>query len=525
MSIRGEVSRRTLIVSGSAAAVGVMLACGGYAAVVGSEVEGRSGPRDVPDGAGLGDVAWNALPVGVRQLMYQASELHRAVRGGELMSWPNLAPEPVVLIERDSGTGPLLRAYVVFSRVVPASEHADVVEGPPEWGLGPVSVIIDEADLAELRTGLGYDQQEFGNVTFRDAQWWSVMVRSAGALPEPPQPFAYGFDGGTWYASAVWFHEYVHGLQPREWPLPAGWDLWSARWAYPAGDVAFAGLQHLENAVVATAFTSPAAARAGLETFLAVREQRRAMFPDQVTSYECMETVEGVASYAEGAFLAFAGREAVSPDSGKVYSFPQRVPTDLTKPDWYFWFFWGEFEYSTGCALAQALTVLVGSAWKEDYCAHAGADISPTLVEYVRQYVPTPTGEHAEALVAAAAEQHDLVAMEAAVREADFVTQWRNSGYQEPTTITQDETDPLFGVAVTNAKGEPFPFARLLLEPDPSTTIGGTATVLIADANGVVSAGGVFEVKPGLGAGRHVVGSVRALDFRNPGIDLVHTNH
>lgn len=378
------VSRRGVIVGCAGLAAGLLLAGCGFGDSDGAATPIPSGVRDVPDGAGLGDARWNALPASVRQHMFQASEVYRAARTGMIMPYPNLAPKPLLLLERRSADTEILSAFAIFGRT---SEPGNAIAGPPQWALGEIQVLRDTATLAELDKGIPFKGQPMGFVEFQGQMCWYVVMRSPGTT--------YGMDGATWYASAVWFHEHFHLLQPYGSNLPEGWDPSRDRYLYPAADVRFGGLQLLENTVLAHRFTSASSARDALETFLAVRDKRRALFPGLVASYEHLETMEGVASYAEGTFLELIGREAVSPDDGKVYSFPQKVPED---PGTWVPFFSGEFEYSTGCAIAQALTVLVGSAWKDSYCSYSNEEVAPSLVAYTRQYVATPIGEQAEML-------------------------------------------------------------------------------------------------------------------------------
>lgn len=497
------VSRRTVLLGGLAAVAGCVVGSGAtdpftFAAVA------TTGARDVPDGAGLGEPMWNALPRPVRQHIYQASEVYRVVEIGGVLPYPALAPRPLILVERTAAGEELASAVVLFTE----SATGQITAGPPAWNLGEVEIIRDRATLTELREGLLDDHQQFGGIEFRGEWCWFVVMRSPGS--------SHGLDGSTWFASALWFHEHLHWLQPVGFSLPDGWVPSQDRYTYPAADVSFGGFQLLENAVVARRLDTPAAAAEALEVFLAVRDSRRALWPELVNSYEHVETVEGVASYAEGAFLAIAGREAVDPDTGKVYSFPQELPSD---PLTWLPFFFGEFEYSTGCAIAQALTALVGARWKDDYVTYSQDDSAPTLVDYVRQYVATPTGEHAARLCEQAARRHNLEGMLSRIRDADFVAQWRALELPEPTRVLQVEK---FRLAVVDQYDRPTRFTRLRVVPDPATTVGGVPAVLVTSHDGAVDVGPVIVVRPDLPVGRHVVATVSAIDFRNPGVDVVH---
>ncbi len=472
------------------------------------------GVRDVPDGARMGDAAWNALPTSVRQHMFQVSEIYRAVGTGTIMPYRNLAPRPLLLLERKAADTEIMSAFMISSRT---SKPSEIIVGPPQWALGEIQVLRDATSLAELDEGILYKQQEFGFVKFRGQTFWYVVMRSPDAVGFP-RP--YGFDGSTWYASATWFHEHFHGLQPHGYTLPEGWNPSRDRYVYPAADVHFGGLQWLENVVLVHRFTSANSARDALETFLAIRDKRRTLFPDMVATYEQTETLEGVASYAEGRFLEIIGREAISPDTGKVYSFPQKIPED---PATWLPFFFGEFEYSTGCAIAQALTVLVGSAWKDSYCSYANEETAPTLVGYTRQYVTTPVGEHAERLYQAAAHTYGLPRLETRIREANFVAQWRALDFTEPAVVKQDHSAPGFIMHVTNKDGTPARFPRLRLTPNPTTTIDSDVTTLFANQDGRASADKAITLRPDLPPGEHVVAIVETLDFPNPPSNLIYT--
>lgn len=450
--------------------------------------------------------------------MFQASELYRAVGTGTIMPYPNLAPKPLLFLERASVDTGILSAFVLFG---PALAPSEVITGPPEWALGKIQVLRDPAILAELDEGIPYKPQQFGFVELQGKTFWFVAMRSPGSTDGADGATRpYGLDGTTWYASAVWFHEHFHNIQPLRSDLAEGWDPSRDRSLYPAADVRFGGLQLLENAVLAHRFTNAGSARDALETFLVVRDKRRLLFPDLVASYEHLETVEGTASYVEGTFLEIIGREAVSPDTGKVYSFPQKVPED---PATWLPFFFGEFEYSTGCAIAQALTVLVGSAWKDSYCSYGQDEVAPSLAAYTRQYIATPVGEHAEKLFQAAADAYDLPRMESRVREADFITQWQAMGFPEPAFVSQDHTVPGFIVRVTNKDDTPARFPRLRLTPNPATTINHEVATLFADQDGRASADNAITLRPDLAPGEHIVATIETLDFPGTPSDLILT--
>jgi hypothetical protein len=362
-----------------------------------------SEPDPVDDGASWTYPQWLAIPQRVRQMLFQASEVFRAVRDGVTLPIEKMAPLPLVVALRPAPDQPVTTAFVVGhpNRI----DGAAYVIAPPAWALGVIQVITDGPALDEITTTWSFPTP-YGAPNVDGIKCWGTIVRDGSS---------FGLEGDNWAGSAVWFHEYAHSVTPRGPSLPEGWSDWDMTLRFPADNTPLIALSYLEQLVL----NSPGDAFEALRTFLVIRERKRSLSPEYVTCTESRETREGIATYVEARFLAYTGHTATSPKTGKPWVYPPEIPEDTS---WWKNYFAGEIAYA-GSAILFALDRYHGAAWKPYYCAHGNGIPGLSFPELVRHYIEQPQGDEAQRLFEHAASQHDLRDLERRISEADLPNQ------------------------------------------------------------------------------------------------------
>ncbi|SOC89822.1 hypothetical protein SAMN05660766_3556 [Curtobacterium sp. 314Chir4.1] len=393
--------RRTFL--GAAAAVTALSATAGAPPGRARASTAHEDGTPVLDGAEWTDPTWRAIPGGIRKMIYQVARVRGVTRAGGVLPVDRVTPDPVVLLDRTAASAPLTAAYFLgFPTAVPGGASC---AAPPSWDIGSVQICRDPEVLAVVLDGFENREWSCGELRYDG-------VTCYGVVPDHLDPEGCAVD--DWRGTAVFWHEYVHQLHPTG-PAPApGWEAWDYSFRYPADDAHIAALAWLEQLVLAEADARPVA----LETFLAIREHRRTLRPDLITTLECRETAEGLTNHVEGLVLHRIGAVAHDPD-GSVRRYPPEMPTD---DQWWLNWFAGSIQYA-GSAVFEALTRHVGEGWKPPYCEQPVDAHGMSSADLVRCSIPQPEPVRAAALVAEASRRHGLDRLEARIVAADLPNQ------------------------------------------------------------------------------------------------------
>jgi hypothetical protein len=402
-----KASRRQFIRSAVAgvavAAVGsaVVSACGGDSS---SDVVLPLDSHEVDDGSHWKNKQWLEIPAHIRQMLFQASEVFRATESGAILPVERVISSPLAFVLRDDADSPVKAAYLI--RATTYIENSKKISSPPTWNLGVVQLIDNGPILAEIAASWD-GNPPFSPVTINAIEYWGVVIRDRTS---------YGLQGDNWRGSQVWFHEYIHGIQPAGPEVPTGWHPWDATWKFPSENTALIALSFLEQRVLEGPSTRTEALHA-LKTFLVIRERKRNLHDDYVTTSEHRETSEGFANYVEGRFLNYT-KHTGTRENGTPLIQPPPIPTDTQR-----WknYFGGEIVYA-GSSIYFALDIY-DESWKSYYLAQKPDAPGISLTKLVQHYIRQPDEPEAQQLFEQAATRHNLRDIERRIDEANIPQQ------------------------------------------------------------------------------------------------------